>query len=264
MPDRPADLKACVRAESYFRKQTSLQHRCHRQEHSLTQQFGNQADTSNLTVAVLGALDFLRAGVVVLDIVGRLLWANRAAQEILETGDGLQVNSAGILHLGQTGRPLPLAGILKNDWPAAQDPDPGVISVHRALGKRPLTLVVRPTLEYLANGARQGPAALVFVQDPEMCVHIPVDDLRQMYGLTPTEGSLANILMEGGTLEECCERLAIKPSTARMHFRNLLTKTGTRSQSELIGLLFRNRGMLGTAPAPELAPDSVRAAARSW
>jgi DNA-binding CsgD family transcriptional regulator len=219
----------------------------------LTHCNGNGTSPANLASVVLGALDLLRAGVVVTSIRGRLLWANRAAEDILNARDGLEVAAEDILLLSQEGCPLSIAAMLKGNAaaPAFGEGDHSVKYVHRPSGKRPLTVVVRPTASYAESQNAEKPAALVFIQDPERPVHILQADLRQLYGLTLTEGSLANFLMEGSTLEECCKRLAVRPSTARMHLRNLLNKTGTRGQGELVWLLFRNHGLMSAVPTPE-------------
>jgi DNA-binding CsgD family transcriptional regulator len=214
---------------------------------------GNGSNPPDLASVVLGALDLVRTGVVVTTIRGRLLWANRAAEDILSARDGLEVDAEDVLLLSHGGCPFPIETMLTGNAAeqAAGDGDRSVKCVHRPSGKRNLTVIVRPTASFAESQNTEKPAALVFIQDPERPVRVLQTDLRQLYGLTLTEGSIANFLMEGSTLEECCKRLAIRPSTARMHLRNLLNKTGTRSQGELVWLLFRNHGLMSAAPVPE-------------
>ena len=211
---------------------------------------GKSVSSSNLTSVVLGALDLLRTGVVVTSIRSRLLWANRAAEDILSARDGLEVDVQDTLLLSEEGSPFPVETMLTEhaSEPALSGSDRSVRYVHRSSGKRDLTVVVRPTSFLAGSQDAERPAALVFIQDPERPVHVSQTDLRQLYRLTLTECSVANFLMEGSTLEECCNRLDIRPSTARMHLRNLLNKTGTRCQSELVWLLFRSLGLMSAGP----------------
>ena len=221
------------------------------------------ANSPNLGSVVLGVLDLLRSGVVMTGIRGQLYWANVTAKEILDARDGLEVDAEGFLRLSEENRPFPVAEMLPKDAPEASvdDEDQSIKYVHRPFGRRGLTVIARPFVSFRENPEADKPAALLFIQDPERPVRILQTDLRQFYGLTLTEGSLANFLMEGNTLEECCERLAIRPSTARMHLRNLLAKTGTRCQGELVWLLFRNHGLMTSTRVPETQhcrPDNHR------
>jgi DNA-binding CsgD family transcriptional regulator len=220
-------------------------------------------NSPNLGSIVLGVLDLLRSGVVMIGIRGQLYWANLTAKEILDAHDGLEVDAKGCLLLSEENRPFPVAEMLPRGAPAASvdDEDQSIKYVRRRFGKRGLTVIARPFVFFRENPDADEPAALLFIQDPERPVRVLQTDLRQFYGLTLTEGSLANFLMEGSTLEECCERLAIRPSTARMHMRNLLAKTGTRGQGELVWLLFRNHGLMTPTRVPETRhcrPDNHR------
>jgi len=68
-----------------------------------------------------------------------------------------------------------------------------------------------------------------------------------LYGLTSTEACLANLLMEGKTLDECCQSLGIRRSTARTHLQHLFEKVGVQRQSELVSLLLKSIGLVRTA-----------------
>ena len=220
-------------------------------------------NSPNLGSMVLGVLDFLRPGVIMTNMRGQVYWANLTAKEILDTHDGLEVDAEGFLMLSEENRPFPVTGMLPGDAPApsVDGENRSIKHVHRPFGKRDLMVIARPLVSFRESPDGDKPAALLFIQDPERPVRVLQADLRQFYGLTLTEGSLANFLMEGSTLEECCERLDIRPSTARMHLRNLLAKTGTRGQGELVWLLFRNHGLMMSIKVPEIRhrrPDKHR------
>jgi DNA-binding CsgD family transcriptional regulator len=205
-----------------------------------------------LLSAALSALDLLKIGVAIATMDSRLLHMNQAAEEILSTRDGLEIASNGILQLSVEGGPLPVYSMLEEN--AALQMYRGgnevTSSVHRPSGKQPLTVIIRPTSALLGWHDTENPAVLIFILDPERPVGAPQADLHQLYGLTSAESTLANCLMEGKTLNECSEFLGIRRSTARMHLRNLFSKTGTQRQSELVGLLFRNHGLVSTEFAP--------------
>src|SRR4029077_5955911 len=122
-----------------------------------------------------------------------------------------------------------------------------VLPVRRPSGKRPLTAVVRAVEETPANGDAMAPATLLFILDPEIPLETVEAELRQLYGLTSTEACLANLLMEGKALDECCALLSIRRSTARTHLQHLFEKLGVQRQSELVSLLLKSIGLVGPA-----------------
>ena len=123
-------------------------------------------------------------------------------------------------------------------------PKDSVLAVQRPSGKRPLTVLVR---SLGAEAQRQDlamPTCLVFIMDPEFPVGTAEAELRQLYGLTHTEACLANLLMEGKTLDDCCRLLDIRRSTARTHLQHLFEKVGVQRQSELVSLLLESVGLV--------------------
>jgi DNA-binding CsgD family transcriptional regulator len=91
------------------------------------------------------------------------------------------------------------------------------------------------------------PATLLFILDPETSVETGEAELRQLYGLTTMEACLANLLMEGKALDECCTILNIRRTTARTHLQHLFEKVGVQRQSELVSLLLKSIGLVGAA-----------------
>jgi len=53
--------------------------------------------------------------------------------------------------------------------------------------------------------------------------------------------------MEGKALDECCKILDIRRSTARTHLQHLFEKVGVQRQSELVSLLLKSIGLVGSA-----------------
>lgn len=63
--------------------------------------------------------------------------------------------------------------------------------------------------------------------------------LRALFGLTPAEARLAQLLASGDTLEEVAEKLAIKLSTARSQLSVIFSKSDIRRQTKLVAILSR-------------------------
>jgi DNA-binding CsgD family transcriptional regulator len=102
------------------------------------------------------------------------------------------------------------------------------------------------------------PATLLFILDPETSVETVEAELRQLYGLTSMEACLANLLMEGKALDECCKILNIRRTTARTHLQHLFEKVGVQRQSELVSLLLKSIGLVGAANKPAISRTANR------
>jgi DNA-binding CsgD family transcriptional regulator len=104
------------------------------------------------------------------------------------------------------------------------------------------------------------PRILIFILDPDLPVQTAEAELRQLYGLTSTEASLANLLMEGKTIDDCCDVLGIRRSTARTHLQHLFEKVGVQRQSELVSLLLKSIGLIRTRTRANRGRSLLRSA----
>jgi DNA-binding CsgD family transcriptional regulator len=215
-------------------------------------QITNLVDQSNhrsLPLLMVGfeALDLLNIGLIVTTGAGTLLMANRVAEQILESHDGLELTASGVFQ-EMAGCGPALSGLLQQaarpGVTAKRSREDAVVAIQRPSGKRPLTLLVRAMKRSPAEGATRELSALVFILDPQLPIEAAENELRQLYGLTSTEARLANLLMEGKNLDECCEQLAIRCSTGRTHLRHLFEKVGVQRQSELVALLLKSIGLI--------------------
>lgn len=119
-------------------------------------------------------------------------------------------------------------------------PKPRATLISRAR-KRPLQLVAVPCRpETLATPKKA--AALVFITDPDQKAPARADTLRTLFRLTPAEVKLATVLLEGKSLSEAANLNQVGRETVRSQLKSIFIKTGTRRQSELIGLLLKVPG----------------------
>lgn len=202
---------------------------------------------NDLLVASFEALDLLNIGLVVCDADSRVLIANNTAHHILNRRDGLEIDIDGSLRCTSEVSPALgelIAKVAGADKSAREIAPEAAVSVPRGSERRALTLLVRPVVgNSNALPQSQQAAALVMIVDAARPVQTTAGELRQLYGLTSTEARLANLLMEGKDLDECCDALKIRRSTVRMHRRNLFSKTGVRRQTELVALLMKSIGL---------------------
>jgi DNA-binding CsgD family transcriptional regulator len=114
--------------------------------------------------------------------------------------------------------------------------------VHRP-GKSALRVMVSPFRGSLP-GRSKTLAALLFVSDPTQLVSSRAETLRALYGMTPTECRVADMLLEGLELREIAGRMHITLETTRFHVKRVLAKSGARRQSEFIRLMLALPGTL--------------------
>ena len=67
-----------------------------------------------------------------------------------------------------------------------------------------------------------------------------VDRLRDLFGLTRTEGLVAAALGQGHSIEDIASGMNVSLATVRTHLKRLLAKTGTHRQAEAVALLARS------------------------
>lgn len=87
------------------------------------------------------------------------------------------------------------------------------------------------------------PTALIIAEDRGACVP-DVRTLSGLYGLTPRQAEVAQLLARGASNNEIADRLGISPHTARHHAQTVLEKVGTHSR-KAVGMRFledRRRG----------------------
>jgi DNA-binding CsgD family transcriptional regulator len=196
--------------------------------------------SQRLLMAGLEALDLLGVGLVLTDLGAQLLHANRTGKAILQARDGLSVDSAGVLRSSRGTSPT-LAELLDRfaiPPTAAFNAKHTVGTLRRPSGGALTMFVCRPSTESYQWSA--GMTVPILLLDQARNNPAPPSLLRALFGLTCAESRLANLLMDGVALQDCCEPLGVSRNTLAFHMKNIFRKTGTRSQNHLVSLLFRS------------------------
>jgi DNA-binding CsgD family transcriptional regulator len=180
----------------------------------------------------------LSQGVMLVDAEGRVGFANRYAERIFVSQDGLRLTPGGLKAdlPDQTRRLRDL--IAKAASAGAGNPahSGGALTLERASGRRSLGVFVAPSVSVkMGIGAR--PAAVVFVTDPEQDISADAGQLEQLLELTPAEARLATALAQGQTVQEFAESAAVSLNTVRTHLKSIFSKTGVSRQSDLVRLI---------------------------
>lgn len=173
-------------------------------------------------------------GAIGLDERGRIV----AMNDLVSFGDGLLSESRQLSASFSDDRRLlqaAVAAACRRDLPCAPA---GPLVVRRPSGKRPyvVDVIALPAGDLSAPHRHR---SVVLVNDLERLPCPRPAAMRKVFGLTPRETQLATRLCEGASLREAAATLQISEAHARQRLKELMAKTGTRRQSELLLLLGR-------------------------
>lgn len=181
-------------------------------------------------------LDWLTEGVALVRADGAVVYANHRFEEIARRGDGLR------LHKREIDFTTPQARNRFSTALAAAAPlrsgtirSAGAIdfAAARSGSSAPYVVSVRPLADTGGDPAR-GAVAAVFVRDPQAHNAAAIPTLREIFGLTEAEASLAQALQSGMTLAEYAESRCLGANTVYTHLRRVREKTGCSRMPELI------------------------------
>jgi DNA-binding CsgD family transcriptional regulator len=204
--------------------------------------------SSELTAATtLMALDRLPSGVLLLDGSGKVEFANRSAQRMLENGDELYLrklyNTSGLGELNAENAACNKA--IGNAICATLKCDPYItphfsecVTVSHTSG------LAHYTLQFSALGNQNefggvggGYAAIIFIADSAQDAGIDPAKLHSAYGLTPAEARVALALLELSTANEVAEKLGTSPHTVRVQIRHVYAKLGVDTRARFVKLM---------------------------
>lgn len=192
-------------------------------------------------------LDRLPLGIVLLDARGRILQVNHIGRILLDEQQGLSMREGEELVQGRTRDLSRLRELIGGAAGGLEEPGRrvgGVSTLSRREERADLSCWVTPVNIDGKQRIEEEPAAAVFIGDPERRVVTTEELLCRLYPLTPTEGRLAAILMQGKSVDQVANEMQISTNTARTHLKRVFSKTNTSRQGELISLLLSGPALL--------------------
>ena len=168
---------------------------------------------------------------------GRLVWANRAAEQVLRDGQGLFVRG-GKLRAELVDQDNALRAMLGANRQAIAERPAGYggwlrITRPRDGSDMSLYLVRAPASERRLPGASDGNEFWVFIMQLSLDDNLLTRRLRAAWGLTPAEAALTMELLESDSLQAAAEKLSISRNTVKTQLASIFQKAGVRRQSEL-------------------------------
>lgn len=202
------------------------------------------AEVDHQHAVALQALDRFDTGVLVIDGSGRVLQTSAMADTLLRASPALAVVQ-GRLMPRQPSLRNALSALISAAMETAQGrvgKPASVLLIPRPQGL-PLTLEVAPLRPNAQAFGQVRPAVLVFLRDPD--APIAAARLRELYGLTRSEATVAAALGRGRSLNDIATQTGVSLGTVRTHLKRILAKTGTHRQAEAAALLARSLATVG-------------------
>jgi DNA-binding CsgD family transcriptional regulator/PAS domain-containing protein len=183
-------------------------------------------------------LDTVAAGVILFDVDAHIVHTNRAARDMLATGDLIREAGGG---LAATDRAADLA--LREALSAAGHGDAALgtrgiaVPLDARGGGRFVAHILPMTGRGPGDAASHGAAAAMFVHSATLDAPSAPEVIARTYGLTPSELRVLRGVVEAGGVAETAEMLGIGEATVKTHLHRIFGKTDTSRQADLVKLV---------------------------
>lgn len=206
-------------------------------------EIGRRVGTGELArVASLEFLDLLPDAVILLDAAGRILAANRPAHALAQQGP-LLLGSTGV-RLANRRQDASLRALLAGATGTAKGQGIAGGGVIRLIGSPERVLSVVPLVGDSTESTLALARVAVFIRAAPQAIVPAAEDLQSGFGLTAAEARLARALAGGSSLARVAKDVGVSIHTARAQLKQVLGKTGTHRQADLV------RVLLGAATRP--------------
>ena len=179
-------------------------------------------------------LNTLSISAIAVDPQCRVVFANGAAEELLQVGDGLRSNQGRLTTYDprQAEQLQQAVGRMANITDERAAPPSDVLLVRRP-NLQPLSVLVAPLQPARWVGSAEA-SAVIFVNDPTSRRPPAIGALTKLYRLTSAEARLLKALLQGEKIAKYAERLGISINTANTQLKQIFAKTGAHRQSDLM------------------------------
>jgi DNA-binding CsgD family transcriptional regulator len=187
--------------------------------------------------SAIEAMHHLEAAMVAINGAGRAVLVSRAAEQIFRQQNGLQLCN-GQLACSAPEQDRQLRDLLQGSCGtgAGRGTHTGGMMLVGRDEHSPLHVSVVPFLSS-SMLTEVAPCALVFIRSTDRAPASRAHVLSALYGLTPAECRLSDLLLQRPDLKTAGEQLHVTRETARFMLKAILRKTGTHRQAELVRFL---------------------------
>ena len=185
----------------------------------------------DLLAAVAPAiLDGLRRGLIVLDPDGRPGFVNEAGRALISSGDPLGIQPDGRMRIAHKGAQSRMERFIRE---SDQTASPLAMVLHRRRRVAPIAVV----FSWLSVASCREKRCLVTSFDPAGHSTPALSLLRELYGVTPAQSRVVELLYRGLSAPEISSALGCSIHTVRAHLKGAFRRCAVHSQAELVRLL---------------------------
>ena len=186
---------------------------------------------------VSALLEHTSLGVVFLNRRGAIATANRTARRMMRAKDGI-FECRGTLQASLPSDDARIRGLVARALPRiGHVAVGGYMSARRSVGL-PLVVHVHPVTPRRADFGAERLSALVLVRDPD-ANQLDLEVVGDLLGLTAAESRVAVLLAKGRTVRDVARELHRSENTVRWTLKNVLSKTNSARQADLVRLLMQ-------------------------
>jgi DNA-binding CsgD family transcriptional regulator len=168
-------------------------------------------------------------GILIVDQQRRILFANPRGRSFLDAKTGLEERS-GKVHVERANIDRAFGELVRRAAAAS----PNSTLAEETVGVPNRQGQTRYALKVMPCRTDQGDAAaLLVITDLLSSVHVSREALGTVFHLSDREAEFAELFGSGLRIDAIARRMGIAVNTARVHLRNVFTKTGCASQIEL-------------------------------
>lgn len=190
--------------------------------------------------ATADALDGMAMGIIVLDQNLRIQYLNETARMITaeEDGIGLSGDRLRIESDQENGIYKKIREQLK-EQPGGKGSNgsSGSVLISRPSGKEAYSVLISDYLPQQRESLiphNLSPYAMLLIRDLDHPHESRIEILQRLYGLTPSQAKLTNLLANGLSLKEAALQMKLTQESARQYLKLVFQKTGTSRQAELV------------------------------
>ena len=189
--------------------------------------------------AVMSVLDRLHVGVAIVRQNGEVILHNRAAERVFSDSDGLSLAASRRLLAQQAEALYALIDKVIATANTQGHSDGETMAVPRRSGKTPYILEIAPLRDSQQEIETHLHGAMMFIIDPDKSDVVSIQGLAMAYQLSEAEQDVCQHMINGLSNADIAEQRDVGQETVKTQVTNILSKTNTRSRSELIHLALK-------------------------
>lgn len=187
--------------------------------------------SDGLQTLLMGALDEIDYGMILIDAHGRVCHSNHMARAEIGRNEHLRIEDDRLIACAFEHREALATAVVRASRGARSLVDLTVTTSHLA----PLTVAVVPVGLTQGVGTQQPSAVLVITGKQQMCEQISLQFFARRYALSRSEQIVLLALAQGASVQEVATERGLALSTVRSQVKDIRVKTRCKSMRELLG-----------------------------